>query len=422
MRIKHIAPALLALASGFPAAAVDIDQYLRANAAVNSASGGQTCFGLAGAGAKYRLGNECGVYGEMMLGQRLLAAEGSGGKANEARPSEVKAPEVKVYAMLNLGNAAASSNVRRPQGGWKVGLPQAYLAIENLPDLGGATLWAGRRYYKRESTNINDFMYWNPSGLGVGIENAPVGGLQFSYAFLHDDRQTMPTMQGGDTASRHDFQLRGLKVNPGGALEFGLTLIHGNGDRDRHGGSMLTVQHRQATLAGNGENRLVLQWGNGAGADTGATGNTSDGSDVHRLRIIEGWQAQVNGRLGAELVAVWQRDTARDPARENTWASAGGRLSYGVTDHIKLLADIGHDRVAPKTGAARRLTKFTGAVALSSGRGYFDRPELRLFFTHARWNDMARAAAADGDPLAANGVFGKALSGHTIGITLENCW
>ncbi|MBB3221244.1 maltoporin [Pseudoduganella umbonata] len=418
MRMRYIAWALLALAPAFPAAAVEIDPYLRAHAGVNSAHGGQTCFGLAGAEAKYRLGNECGVYGELMLGQQLQ--RGTDGSV------------LKGYAMLNLANNAASSNARRPQGGWSIGLPQAYLALENLPALGGATLWAGRRYYKRESTHITDFMYWNPSGLGGGIENVPVGGLQFSYAFLHDDRQTMPTMQAGDTASRHDFQLRGWNVNPGGALEFGLTLIHGNGDgngegkgegeSEGHGGAMLTVQHRQKNLAGVGDNRLVVQWGRGAGADNGATGDTSNGSDVHRLRIIEGWHAQVNRRLGAELVAVWQRDTARDPAKAKTWASAGGRLSYGVTDHIKLLADLGHDRVAPRNGPVRRLTKFTGAVALSSGPGYFERPELRLFFTHARWNDAARAAAGSGDPLAANGIFGKALSGYTVGIAFENAW
>jgi maltoporin len=324
--------------------------------------------------------------------------------------------------MLNLGNRAASSNAARPQGGWDIGLPQAYVAIENVSGPGGATLWAGRRYYKRESTHINDFLYWNPSGLGVGIENAPVGGLLFSYAFLHDDRETMPNMRPGDTASRHDFQLRGWQVNPGGALEFGLTVIHGNGGDKRHGGSMVTVQHRQKNVFGDGDNRLAVQWGTGAGADNGATGDTGNGSDVHRLRVIEGWHAQVDERLGGEIVAVWQRDTAHDPAKAKTWTSIGARMSYGLTRHVKLLADAGHDRVAPKNGDARRLTKFTGALAYSSGPGYFERPELRLFFTHARWNDRARAAAADGDPLSANGIFGNALSGSTVGVTFENCW
>jgi maltoporin len=408
MRMHTIAPALLALAFCFPASALDIQNYVRANAAANSAGGGQTCFALAGAGAKYRLGNECGVYGEMLLGQHLVR-----GDAGE---------DVKAYAMLNLGNEAASNNAKRPEGGWKIGLPQAYFAIEHVSGLGDAAVWIGRRYYKREGVNADDFLYWNPSGMGVGIENVPLGPMTFSYAYLHDDQQTMPIMRVGDTANRHDLQLRGVPVNPGGTLELGLALIRSDGERGHHGGSMATVQHRQRILAGAGENRLALQWGTGAGTDNGATGDITNGRDVHRLRVVESWFAQVTRRFGGELVGVWQRDTAIDPAKVKTWASAGGRLSYALADHVKLLADVGHDRVAPQNGDVRRLTKFTAAVALTTAPGYFDRPELRLFFTHAHWNEAARAAARANDPLAANGVYGTALSGYTVGLTFENCW
>ncbi|WP_198118039.1 maltoporin [Massilia rhizosphaerae] len=408
MHIVAPAPALLALAFCFPASALDVQNYVRANAAANSAGGGQTCFALAGAGAKYRLGNECGVYGEMLLGQHLVR-----GDAGE---------DVKAYAMLNLGNEAASNNAKRPEGGWKIGLPQAYFAIEHVSGLGDAAVWLGRRYYKREGVNADDFLYWNPSGMGVGIENVPVGPMKFSYAYLHDDQQTMPIMRVGDTANRHDFQLRGVPVNPGGTLELGLALIRSDGERGHHGGSMATVQHRQRILAGAGENRLAVQWGTGAGTDNGATGDITNGRDVHRLRVVESWFAQVTRRFGGELVGVWQRDTAHDAAKVKTWASAGGRLSYALADHVKLLADVGHDRVAPQNGDVRRLTKFTAAVALTTAPGYFDRPELRLFFTHAHWNEAARAAARANDPLAANGVFGTALSGYTVGLTFENCW
>jgi maltoporin len=246
--------------------------------------------------------------------------------------------------------------------------------------------------------------------------------MRFSYAYMHDDQQTMPIMRVGDTANRHDFQLRGVPVNPGGTLELGLALIRSDGKPGHHGGSMVTVQHRQRIPAGAGDNRLAVQWGTGAGTDNGATGDLTNGDDVHRLRVIDSWYAQVTRRFGAELVGVWQRDTAHDPAKAKTWASAGGRLSYALADKVKLLADVGHDRVAPQNGDVRRLTKFTGAVALTSAPGYFDRPELRLFFTHAHWNEAARAAARTNDPLAANGIFGATLSGYTVGLTFENCW
>jgi maltoporin len=408
--IKNAALALAAIGACQQGWALETKGYLRANQGFNSEGGGQACFGLAGAGSKYRLGNECGVYGELLLGQRIAGLDGA---------------EVKGYAMLNLINDAASSNAKRPQGGWGIGLPQAYLAAEKLPQLNGASLWAGRRYYKREDLHITDYFYWNPSGLGLGIENVALGGMQLSYAFMHDDHQTMPTMRAGDTANRHDIQLRGLNANPGGSLEFGLALIHGNGDetsQHHHGGSMLTVQHRQSGLFGDGDNRLAIQYGSGAGADNGATGDTSSGSDVRRLRIVEGWYAQITPRLGGEAVAVWQRDTAHDRAKTKTWSSAGARISYGVAEHVKLLADIGHDRVAPDSGALRKLTKFTVAAALSAGPGYLSRPELRLFYTRARWNDAARAAAAAGDPLSATGLFGNATGASTVGITFETWW
>jgi maltoporin len=157
--------------------------------------------------------------------------------------------------------------------------------------------------------------------------------MKFSYAYLHDDQQTMPIMRVGGTANRHDFQLRGVPVNPGGTLELGLALIRSDGERGHHGGSMATVQHRQRILA-------------------------------------------------------------------------GARMSYALFDKVKLPADMGHDHVAPQNGDVRRLTKFTGAVALTTAPGYVDRPELRLFFTHAHWN----------------GVHGTALSGYTVGLTFENGW
>jgi len=412
MRMQHVRTAALTLAAmalcqaGW---ALETKGYLRANAGSNSEGGGQTCFRLAGAGSKYRLGNECGVYGELLLGQRIAGMDGGA--------------ELKGYAMVNLINDAANSNASRSQGGWDVGLPQAYLAAEHLPQLGGASLWAGRRYYKREDLHITDYFYWNPSGLGLGIEDVPVGSMKFSYAFMHDDRQTMPTMRVGDIANRHDLQLRGLQVNPGGKLEFGLALISANGNGDNHhGGSMLTIQHRQSGLFGNGDNRLAVQYGTGAGADNGATGDTSSGSDVHRFRIVEGFYSQFTSRLGAEIVAVYQRDTANDPKKARTWTTTGARLSYGVSEHIKLLADIGHDRVAPENGDTRRLTKFTLAAALSAGPGYLSRPELRLFYTHAKWNGAARAAAAAGDPMSATGVFGNANRGSVVGVTFETWW
>ncbi|WP_158592227.1 maltoporin [Noviherbaspirillum sedimenti] len=406
--LKQIGLAAAVMAVGQSGLALDFNGYFRANGGSNSAGGAQTCFGLAGAGSKYRLGNECGIYGELLLGQDIAKVENG--------------PGFKAHVMLGLSNATANSP-SLTKGGGEVDLPQVYLTADKIPELGGATAWMGRRYYKREDVHITDFFYWNPSGFGVGLEDLPVGDLKFSYALLRDDRQTMPTMQNGDSSTRHDFQLRGLKVNRGGTLEFGLALIAKDSNLpNRHGGSMLTVQHRQTGLFLEGENKLAVQYGTGAGVANGGTGDTSNGSDVRRFRIVDGLYAQINEKLGGQLIAVYQKDTANDPAKSAVWTSLGGRVSYGLTNHIKLLADLGQDRVTPQGGETRRLTKFTLAAALSRGPGYYARPELRVFYTRANWNNAARTAAAAGDPLSASGVFGNANKGSVIGITAETWW
>jgi len=84
---------------------------------------------------------------------------------------------------------------------------QAYMAAEKLSFLNGGAAWAGRRYYKREDIHINDFFYWNPQGLGGGIEDIAIGGVKVSLAFFREDNQDQPIK-----ADRYDFQVRGLKA------------------------------------------------------------------------------------------------------------------------------------------------------------------------------------------------------------------
>lgn len=409
MKAKTLLAALVVMGSQ-GAYALDYNGYFRANAGSNSEKGGQACFGLAGAGSKYRLGNECGVYGELMLGQEVVKTDDGA--------------SFKAHVMFSLSNGQAS-DPSLSKGNGEIGLPQVYLSASNVPELGGATAWMGRRYYKREDLHITDYFYWNPSGMGAGLEDLPVGtdGLKFSYALLRNDNTTTSlALNTGDSATRHDFQLRGLKVNPGGQLEFGLAAITKDSSvANRHGGSMWTVQHRQSGIF-EGENKFALQYGTGAGVANGGTGDTGNGNDVHRFRLVEGLYFQPTPKFGGQVVAVYQKDSADTPALAGTWTTLGGRVAYGLTPHVKLLADLGHDRVKPQDGDERHLTKFTLATALAAGPGYYSRPELRLFYTRANWNTAARTAAAAGDALSATGVFGSVTSGSVIGITAESWW
>lgn len=421
---------------GLPAAALDFQGYFRALTASNSARGGATCFKLDGAMSKYRLGNECETYGEFLFSQDV--------------PVPGDSAVFRGVVMLSVYNPNSSG------GGTDVGAPQIYAQGGPLEELNGGSVWLGRRYYRREGLGPNDFIYWSGRGFGGGVEDLPLGrGATFAYAWLRKDN-VAPTFagaapatgaladNGSNSASRHDFQVRGLPVNRDGTLELGLSLIVKDA-KDKaapagqglHHGYGVTLQHRQRKLAGDGWNKLALQYGAGpgtGGADPaiGAIGDLAQGRRVKRLRLVEGAYAQFTPRLGAELVAVLQRDSGHTAAEtrpgvsENkTWTSLGLHLVYGMTRHFKLAANLGLDRVRPQDGATRGMTTLTIAPTLSSGAGLNARPDLRLFYTYARWNDAARAAASSaspGSPLSATGAFGAARSGGMLGLQAEACF
>ncbi|MBL8485133.1 MAG: carbohydrate porin, partial [Rhodocyclaceae bacterium] len=335
------------------------------------------------------------------------------------------------HAMLSVFNPTSDQG-SLTKGSGDTQLAQIYVQADNIPELKGGNAWMGRRYYKREDVHITDFFYWNPQGYGGGIEDYDIGGLKLSYALLRKD-----TPNSKDAASRHDIQLRGIGLNPNGSLELGASIVRADSQvPGRHNGWAFTVQHRQTKLFGDGWNKLALQFGVGPGIGLGSTGDLTNGSDVRRVRLVEGIYAQLTPKLGGMLTAVYQKDRS-DSAPDQVWTSLGGRVTYGWTEHIKLQAELGHDRVKPSGGDARSLTKFTIAPTLAAAPGFWSRPELRLFYTYARWNDAARTAAdanvaaalaAGNTPdfaiasLSSSGVFGGKTHGSTVGLQVEAWW
>lgn len=390
---------LIALAISLPAAGLEASGYVRAGTGGASAGGEQVCFKLPGAASKYRLGNECEFYGELVLGQDLHQW-GSGER---------------LRGYLTGGMASSRPGIERlGEGSHDYELYQGYLAAEKLPILNGGNFWLGRRFYKRENVHITDFFYWNPSGIGGGIEDVRLGDLKLSYALFRQDQPQQKTM-----ATRHDLQLRGLKVNPEGELQLGLSYIDQAGGDDRHAGWAVVVQHVQTGVFG-GSNHFAVQYGVGPGTGLGGTGDLAGGSSERRLRVVEAFDFQPSQRLGGMVTAVYQQDWS--DAGDQRWLSLGGRLSYSLTDRWKFLAELGHDRVTPSGGATRQLTKLTLGPAWSPAPGFWGRPEVRAFVTHARWNEAAQQAATAGDPLSASGVFGGRRHGSTAGVQVEYWW
>nr|BFE91279.1 hypothetical protein GCM10020185_18150 [Pseudomonas brassicacearum subsp. brassicacearum] len=212
------------------------------------------------------MGNECEQYGELELRQDLFTLDDGS--------------VLSVDGMASLYNRYDRTPTFQGENG-SARMPQMYAQWSNMPSLNGGSLWAGRRYYKRNDIHISDFYYWNQSATGGGIEDVLIGGLKYSYAFSRKDN-----LYQKDPVNRHDFNVAGFKANPGGELEFGLSFIDRADRRDAHRGWALTAQHVQQDFLG-GKNKLALQYGEGPGTGLGYTGDTGLDDSNKSYRLVE---------------------------------------------------------------------------------------------------------------------------------------
>jgi len=413
--------------------------YFRGGFGASNQKGRQTCFSLALAGgtlSKYRLGNECEVWAEMEFTTVVYAGDDGTVASVHFMPTAFIPTSQIGYPPTGV----TSSDLGSPGTGATVAFPNLYADIKGIPWLGGGTGWVGTRYYKRESVYISDFFYWNPSGVGGGVEDINIGkDLRLSLATFAVDGQPNGSPQlpmRVDMGLRHDVQLRGIKPYEGGEFQLGFQFIQdwsGTKDdnsglpleRKTHGGWGVTLQHVQKLLGG--ENKLAFQFGKGGGTGFGTLSrfyypdfSLYFSPSESRLRVVDVLTIQPIPELGAQVGLVYEHDDLGNAGQKTDWYSAGARVSWGFTEHAKLLGEAGVDRVKKSNGSDPQfLAKFTIAPALAAAKGFWARPELRLFYTWAMWNETARGATIDSGRLY---TTSQLLSGATFGLQAEAMW
>jgi len=392
----------LLLASG-GATALESKGYLRAGSGQTVDGEQQRCFGLAGAPAKYRLGNECEQFVEVEL-EHTFRAFGNGSA-------------LRLVGRESGYNPYGDKPDFSGRDGWHQN-SELWAQWRDVPQLSGGALWLGRRFYKRNDVHMTDFYYWNPTGVGAGVEDVAVGGngMKFSYAFFRrgdiGDRRYV---------SRHDLQLDDIATNPGGSLKFGLSLIPQPGAEGASGGWSLSAQHEQKQVLG-GRNRLALQYGRGSGTGLGTVGDLYAGSSAWRWRVVESLDWQPTAHIGGQLMLAWQRDRGgKDSAQD--WWSIGARPVFAFGEHFKVAVEVGRDEIRPERGATQHLDKATVAAVLGLAPGFYKRPELRVFYTYADWSDSAQLAGRSNTvPLLGAGLDQPPSQGSTFGVQLETWW
>ncbi|MDR3428801.1 MULTISPECIES: carbohydrate porin [Silvimonas] len=436
-RITHFAAAAM-LASGAMAMADDAaptalqavvgsvtsNGYFRAGFGEAGKGGAQECFGV-GYG-KFRLGNECDAYGE--IGLDIPVFNQSNGAVWTA------------HTMVN-------TDIPYSADYWdtKLAFAQNYISVAHWGDgaLKDAVLWAGQRYYDRPDLHMLDYKYLVGDGTGAGIENIALGsdGAMFSYAIM----RPADSNDIGRTWLENLFKVSNVKAGPGAfTFNAGLTGAW-------HSDTTTTVTDGVATttdtphtsngwyLSGMfdhpvgdvGSNRIGLQYGRGANA-TGNFSSINQGaaSDDSTLQVIDNLTLEPkNSQWTVMAHAIYRDDSYSDlTGGKRTWWAIGARPQYHFNDIFGFATELGYESFKQDNLniGNENITKLTLALTAAAGKGAYSRPELRLYYTYAKWNDAAQKDP--GTPMNAVGsnghqsVYAMSTSGSSFGVQAEAWW
>jgi len=346
--------------------------------------------------------------------------------------------EVAIGKKFELGNGAKWGIHYMPtvyNGG--TGTAQIYADVSGvLPDP-GITLWGGQRYHRIQDIHIVDnWVAEDGDNYGAGVDGIGIGDAKLNIAVYTDGK--MGNSNNGNShstndASRLNFQLRGIPVNPGGKLTVTGAVISGNFAKGSNGNAFGLIHNQD--IGSDINNTVFLQSSTGHasvnvkfynldtpaaaatfsvnpdGTVTGTPATSASpqaGANQFRFADAINWQL---GAFGGQAMVGYQTTTP-DGGSKVTDTSIGGRISYGVAKNVKLLAEVGFNQRMQDGLDTQNLNKTTLAVAFAPDTNFWTRPELRLYVTRVNWNDAAKGSVGLADR---NGVT-------LAGIQLEAWW
>jgi maltoporin len=368
--------------------------YMRSGVGSNLAGGDQTCYHQSGVpGNEFRLGNECGIYGENLF--RIYTPD-----AKKDSGEFYRANFAFSYNVADNTDAAATNAFT---------IYGAYIEAGRL-DGGDAVVWVGRRYYRDTDLHMDDFFYFaDTSGSGAGVEEIPLFGAHYAVALMFQDEvqlnsdTSLPimTQNGRPRTILLDNRLFDLKLSEGNSLNIwgGVATSTGGLDPTTHinysnaSGEVLGVKYSHDIE--QGYNRLSAIYGRGLmqGMNLGGTFGTDPTQEenqpydenAHRWRFVEDMMWQPSAHFATALAMIYESWSLGSLGGNNgRWLSAGARPIYFFTKHYSVAVEAGASSVrqANQTGSTP-LYRMTIAPQISPKPEFYARPVLRAYLTRS---------------------------------------
>lgn len=302
------------------------------------------------------------------------------------------------------------------------GTAQAYATMQGLDFAPEVVFWAGQRRQRLQDVHIADKFFADlGDNYGAGFTNMKIGSAKLGVS-LYTSGSVDNKNTNFNNARRLSFDLSEIPTNPGGTLRVSGSVVNGDFRLGSDGASLSLVHNQNDFLVKGLKNSLFVQTSTGHADLSGKFYNLSAGGidlpGAKALRIVESINWQI-GRFGGQAMAAYQTskdDGGANHGRNTKDFSLGGRISYGVTNNLKMLAEVATTSRKIDGQATQRLSKVTVGPALALSPDFWSRPELRLYVQQANWNDAAAAANS-----ATFGAGGRTKA-TVVGAQIEVWW
>jgi maltoporin len=370
---------------------LSFDGYLRGGFYGSSGNNPGQQYQLGGDLQHFRLGNEGDTYLEFGVGKQFDLGDGM---------------KWGLYVMPSWYNGVESTK-------------QIYGSVSGFSFAPGVSFWAGQRYHRIQDIHIVDnWLMQDGDNYGAGIDGLDMGGgaklnLALYTSGNNDNHNTVL-----NNARRINLQLTDIATNPGGSVTLSAGLVQGDFALGKPGAAVGLLHKQKNFLTDGLDNSLFVQMSTGHAALTGEFYNLDIGgapqAGARQMRVAEviNWQ---KGRFGGQALVGYQT-VAPDNASGWRDYSLGGRVSWGLSSHVKLLVEAAATARAVENQPMQHLNKATVAVAISPDSGFWTRPEIRVYASRFDWNGAA--AQANSSTFGANGR----TSANTFGAQLEAWW
>jgi maltoporin len=464
-KMMKVAAIVMMFAAQSAMADIDFGGYLRSGTGSSTKGGGANCFrvnqesafntagnsaAVTGAG---RLGNQCDTYGEIKLGANTGDSDGT---------------KFGVHTLVAYGTSQVAD-----YEGTIPALREAYGSAEGFGNgaFAKATLWAGKRFYKREDVHIVDLFILQDTGYGAGVENVDLGFGKFSYAMMKAGAASYTdvtpgsgqeigrvTLNGDPSQQKtdHDLRLEGINLGKAGSLSFGANIVRGNnqilpGNPDNNFNGWSAWVKQSMVLAGAWQNAVWLQTARDAGnldgsalywAQQNPSGSMKHAGwrimDVGNFEFGDNWNGQAFLGYGKEKFPWYGVGGTSSEYSDRTSVSLVVRPIYHFTENVGLAVEAGTIRVSGynlnydgnPNSTTNYLNKITISPQLSMGSGFYARPLLRAYVSYMSWNrdttpygiESGASACTGRDCSVSVAGFADQSSAVTYGVQMEAWW